>query len=134
MEQEIRNEEVIGEQLTIQDMGVELETPVVESSIEIPIEVNNAVVEENQVVEELPIENQEVENSTDESSQNDELVIATVIPSNLNVRNQPSKDGEIITILNKDDEIRIIEDLGDFCKIFYNGLEGYCMKEFISIK
>lgn len=57
----------------------------------------------------------------------------------LNVRVRPSTTAEISTTINRGDEVEIdvasIESASEFYKIFSKfGIEGYCMKQYISIK
>lgn len=56
----------------------------------------------------------------------------------LNMRNKADKDSDVITILAKDTEV-IINTSESTTEEFYkvsthSGLEGYCMKKYISIK
>ena len=68
----------------------------------------------------------------------EDLVLkGVVIPSRLNVRKQPSKDSEVLEVITKNSEVEI--GLDGETDTFYkvrtkSGVEGYCMKEFISIK
>ena len=56
-----------------------------------------------------------------------------VIPTLLNVRNLPNKESEIIRVLNKDDEVKIIGTENDFFIVeLDDGLIGYCVKDFIA--
>lgn len=60
-----------------------------------------------------------------------------VIPGRLNVRKQPSKDSEVLEVITKNSEVEF--DFDGETDTFYkvrtkSGVEGYCMKEFISIK
>lgn len=55
----------------------------------------------------------------------------------LRVRKEPNVDSEILCLLDKDTEVNI--DLENSAEFFYKivtpaGLEGYCMKEYITIK
>ena len=57
----------------------------------------------------------------------------------LNVRTEPKKDVEVLTILSKNDVVKILDDSNDeFYKVMISngteGHEGYCMKKFIDIK
>lgn len=68
----------------------------------------------------------------------DAKLMGVVKPGRLNVRKQPSKDSEVLEVITKNSEVEI--DLSDnedtmFYKVrTKTGVEGYCMKEFISIK
>lgn len=55
----------------------------------------------------------------------------------LRVRKEPNVDSEILCLLDKDTEVNV--DLENSAEFFYKivtpaGLEGYCMKEYITIK
>ncbi len=54
----------------------------------------------------------------------------------LNVREEPSAESEILTVLKKDSEVMI--DFDESTEDFYSicneaGIEGYCMKQFIEV-
>ena len=54
----------------------------------------------------------------------------------LNVRKEPNKDSDIISVLNQYTEVNIdlTNSTEDFYKITtFDGLDGYCMKIFIAI-
>lgn len=138
MENEIRNEEVVNEQLTMENFGVEVETPKVEevtqpeSTIVEEPTTDEAVVETPTEVEEPPVVD-ELPPIAD-PVETEPAVVGIVTPAHLNIRSEASKDSDIVSILNKNDEVKIVEELDGFYKVFYNGLIGYCVKEFISIK
>lgn len=56
----------------------------------------------------------------------------------LNLREKPSKDGKVLAVLNKGTEVEVYTQAPttpDFYKVkTASGLEGYCMKQFITIK
>lgn len=60
----------------------------------------------------------------------------TVNCDKLNVRIEPKKDGAILTIISKNDVVKVLDDSDkEFYKVIIsNGSEGYCMKKFIDIK
>lgn len=68
----------------------------------------------------------------------EDLVLkGVVIPGRLNVRKQPSKDSEVLEVITKNSEVEIGLDgeTDEFYKVrTKSGVEGYCMKEFVSIK
>lgn len=68
----------------------------------------------------------------------EDLVLkGVVIPGRLNVRKQPSKDSEVLEVITRNSEVEIGLDgeTDEFYKVrTKSGVEGYCMKEFISIK
>lgn len=126
-EKQFRNEEVVEEVI---------ETPVEEEVVETPIEEVEEIIEQptEEIVEEV------VEETIEEPVEEEEInlaVIGKVIDCKLlNVRTQPDKNSEIVTILPIDSEI-IISDVNaspDFYKVLIGDLEGFCMKKFIKIK
>ena len=54
----------------------------------------------------------------------------------LNVRVKPSKDSTVCYILNNGESVMVDldESTEDFYKVYTINMDGYCMKEFISIK
>lgn len=56
----------------------------------------------------------------------------------LNVRKEPSKDAKILCVINEDEELTVDmmqNDAGDFYKVRTSkGVDGYCMKQYISVK
>ena len=49
----------------------------------------------------------------------------------LNFRRFPSKDGEVLAVLNPGDLMEVLEDGKDWTKVKINDKEGYVMTEFI---
>ena len=71
---------------------------------------------------------------TEEEIQNEQLV--RVIPNLLNVRFAAEKGATIVTIVSKDDELILLdkEPINGFYHIITkNGIEGYCMVEFVEL-
>ena len=56
---------------------------------------------------------------------------AKVKADNVNLREKASTDSKILDRIDKDAKIEVISDEGEWCKIKYNGIEGYIKKEFI---
>ena len=123
------------------NQNIEEVTEVTEETIE---ESNNEV---NETVEQTEENTTNVEESTEEAIKNiDEnnnrnIAQATIIGyTKLNVRKNPSKDSEVVCIITKDSSITVDynESTEDFYKVYVNvdnvSYEGFCMKEFISIK
>ena len=57
--------------------------------------------------------------------------------SKLNVRATAAKDANVLCILDRDDEVKVVLDnnTSEFYKICTSaGVEGYCMKQFIAVK
>ena len=129
-------------------------------NIEEVTEVTEETIEEVNKTEEQVEENTtNIEESTEEVIENtDETIVesneleidennnvniaqATIIGyTKLNVRKNPSKDSEVVCIITKDSSVTVNynESTEDFYKVYVNvdnvPYEGFCMKEFISIK
>ena len=102
-------------------------TNVEESTEEVIKNIDEAIVESNKL-------------EIDENN-NRNIAQATIIGyTKLNVRKNPSKDSEVVCIITKDSSIAVDynESTEDFYKVYVNvdnvPYEGFCMKEFISIK
>ena len=148
-------EEKIMENNNIEELNQNIEevTEVTEETTE---ENTNEV---NETVEQIEENTTNVEESTEEVIKNiDEAIVesnkleidennnrniaqATIIGyTKLNVRKNPSKDSEVVCIITKDSSITVDynESTEDFYKVYVNvdnvPYEGFCMKEFISIK
>lgn len=131
----------------------ELQTEVTE---EIVGAVANAIVDEaketdktvemvvNEIVDETK-DNEPVQNDKPEIEDDEELVMhlefATVsCKSKLNVRKEPSKEAEVLCAIDNGTELTVdlVNSTDDFYKVIIDHnnklVEGYCMKQFISIK
>ena len=122
-------------------------------------QVEENTEEVNETVEQIEENTTNVEESTEEVIKNiDEAIVesnkleidennnrniaqATIIGyTKLNVRKNPYKDSEVVCIITKDSSITVDynESTEDFYKVYVNvdnvPYEGFCMKEFISIK
>ena len=130
-----------------------------ESTKEIEETTEESTNEVNETVEQIEENTTNVEESTEEVIKNiDEAIVesnkleidennnrniaqATIIGyTKLNVRKNPYKDSEVVCIITKDSSITVDynESTEDFYKVYVNvdnvPYEGFCMKEFISIK
>ena len=114
---------------------VEENTTNVEESTEEVIEnIDEAIVESNDI--------QDTQNELEiDENNNRNIAQATIIGyTKLNVRKNPYKDSEVVCIITKDSSITVDynESTEDFYKVYVNvdnvPYEGFCMKEFISIK
>ena len=114
---------------------VEENTTNVEESTEEVIEnIDEAIVESNDI--------QDTQNELEiDENHNRNIAQATIIGyTKLNVRKNPSKDSEVVCIITKDSSVTVNynESTEDFYKVYVNvdnvPYEGFCMKEFISIK
>lgn len=119
--------------------------------------VANAIVDEaketnktvetivNEIVDETKDDNSN-QNDESETKDDEEVAIHSKVATvtgckRLNVRKGPSKDSEVLCIIDKDTELTVDEaaiTTDDFIKVIvnYNNnlVEGYCMKQFIIIK
>lgn len=114
---------------------VEENTTNVEESTEEVIEnIDEAIVESNDI--------QDTQNELEiDENNNRNIAQATIIGyTKLNVRKNPSKDSEVVCIITKDSSVTVNynESTEDFYKVYVDvdnvPYEGFCMKEFISIK
>ena len=120
-------EETIEEVNKTEEQVEENTTNVEESTEEVIKNIDEAIVESNKL-------------EIDENN-NRNIAQATIIGyTKLNVRKNPSKDSEVVCIITKDSPITVDynESTEDFYKVYVNvdnvPYEGFCMKEFISIK
>lgn len=106
-----------------------------------PVEENNEVLEGQIEINEV-LTNEEVSNLNEEdvAEVNTEGNLTGVVSGcgKLNLREKPSKDSDVLLILDKDTEVTIdtaASTTEDFYKVCTSsGVEGYCMKKFITIK
>jgi hypothetical protein len=108
---------------------------------EIAEEVSEEPVETEEIAEETveePVETEEIaEETIEEVQENTEepivenIKIGKVLPNKLNVRENPDKSANILKVLDRNDEVEILEELELFYKIKINDTIGYCVKEFI---
>lgn len=80
---------------------------------------------------------QEVEETTEETVEEETRTIGVVSGcEKLNVRNRPSTNAAIVTTVKKGDELVLEPCASDeFHKVtLANGVVGYCMKKFITVK
>ena len=89
----------------------------------------NNVKTENKEVEEISLP----EVKEEEKKASEDPKIGKVIGGlSLNVRNQPSTDGEVIAIVKNGEQVVIVDELNDeWYKI--DSPEGYVMKKFIEL-
>ena len=91
-----------------------------------PVEVKDTVIEN-------PVEVEEVK-----SVNPPQMPTRTGIVSGcakLNVRKGPSKDDEVVAVIDKDQEIEVITEVAGWYNVrIAGGIFGYCMTKFITIK
>ena len=50
----------------------------------------------------------------------------------LNVRKRPKRDAEILRVISKDDEVEILNTVGEFLRVkLSDGTYGFCMSTYI---
>lgn len=107
---------------------------VIKNQISIDEVVNEPVIENNDVVNELVIENN-VENVNEEVESSIGIVTGC---KKLYVRKEANKDSTALCIINEKEEVKVNLDdstTEDFYKVCTSsGIEGYCMKKYITIK
>lgn len=75
-----------------------------------------------------------VETSVPVVSKKNRAKIGEVNCDQLNLREEPSTDADILLIIKKGDPVSILEESKGFYKVLTNGIIGYCVKEFITVK
>ena len=136
MENNINSEEIITTETTVVE---EIGEPIVNGLEKGFEEVNDEIVDS--VEEEPTVENNENEEALTELEKENQKEIeetidfnGTVVPAMLNVRKVPEKDGEVLTIINQGEKVRVNDEINGFYAIITtNGTEGFCVKDFISV-
>lgn len=55
-----------------------------------------------------------------------------IVKCRLNLRENPSKESNILCVLKKDSTVEILEEIYEWFKVVTeSGMEGYCMRDFI---
>lgn len=100
----------------------------------------NETNEVNEVVEEVAVTEVNEQNVVEEAEVNDaaSATITGVVNNctRLNLRKQPSTTSKVINILDSGDKVEIDDanSTEDFYKVLTeSGIEGYCMKEYITV-
>lgn len=111
---------------------VEKEQVVAEETVE--EQVVEAVEENAEEAVETPVE-ETTEEVVEEASDDEILDIGVVTDClKLNVRKQPSKDAEVLKIIDALTEVVILKEVNDFYEVaLKTGESGYCMKKYIAI-
>ena len=120
-EKEIKNEEVENEEIKISD--------------EQPEEIKNQNEEELE-------NNDEIKNEEKNKEENSEVIVSAVVANckKLNVRDAADKDANVICVVAEGTELTVDVDNSteEFYKVYTQAgeilVEGYCMKNFISLK
>lgn len=115
--EELNNEEIVNnEDNIINDENNEI----VENKLE---ELNNEENVNNEIVENI------------EGAIEEKIIRGIVTCDKLNVRKEANKSADIITVIPKDLVLTILDTdtSEDFYKVLIGDVEGYCMKQFITI-
>ena len=131
-----KNEEIVVEETVVEnevETEVEVEETVVENEVETEIEEEETVVE-NEVESEV-----EEESEVEVEEENVKMIGIVTGCAKLNVRKEPSKQSDVLCIIDKNTEVEIDTEeettYEDFYKIVTStGVKGYCVKSFIEIK
>lgn len=113
------------------------ELPEVQNNPEVittPEEITNPVTPEEPAD---PETNLELENNNQNKQKAVEPKLGVIVGCTmLNMRKEPSKDSDVVTILSKSDSVQVHldESTEDFYKVRIVDKEGYCVKDFIEIK
>ena len=51
----------------------------------------------------------------------------------IRIRKQPNTTSDILEVVDKDEKVTIVEDKGEWVKVSYKDVEGYCMKKYLKI-
>lgn len=60
-------------------------------------------------------------------------LMATVTTTTLYVREEPTTESSVITMVPMEEELEVLEDLEEWCKISIDDEEGYISKEYVTI-
>lgn len=124
-------EEIIMENKNVENNDVVLEDEIVENGGDL----NESITDVDQIVPEDNENNLEVI-ETDENVEDNRVIGKITGFEKLYVRKNPDKDSEPVGIVGINDELGI--DFDHSTDLFYkvitsNGLEGYCIKDFVKI-
>ena len=116
-----------------------LKDPVVNEAIDEKQDVSIETVEET--VDQKQDLEQENETAKDVDTKSEKDPVKGIVANceKLNVRAKPNKNAEVLTIIKKGDEVRVIDDsvegwLNVSIDLGTEGFIGYCMKDYIEIE
>ena len=61
-------------------------------------------------------------------------VYATINGSSVNFRQSPSTDAPVLGLFSRGNRVMLLEQEGDWCRIRYNGIQGYVSADFVSVE
>ena len=131
------NDSITPETPVTSETPVTPELPEVQNNPEVittPEEITNPVTPEEPAD---PETNLELENNDQNKQKAVEPKLGVIVGCTmLNMRKEPSKDSDVVTILSKSDSVQVYldESTEDFYKVRIVDKEGYCVKDFIEIK
>lgn len=109
-----------------------------EAKEEVEEVIEGAVIPEvmDEVHDIIESEPEEAEEAVEETVEEPEIPVyhVTVAAKNLNVRKQPSKDGEVAFVAHEGDSFEAIESAGDWTKVLAKGYDVplYVMSKFLN--
>ena len=88
----------------------------------------------NEIIEEVSV-TPEVETEVEPVVEGSIVVGVIANCAKLNVRENANKEANVVCIVNKDTKVNIDLDASteDFYRVFVDGKEGYCIKQFVNI-
>ena len=113
--------------------------PVVNEAIDEKQDISTEIVEEAaDQKQDLELENKTTKDA-DVEPEKDQVKGIVANCEKLNVRAKPNKNAEVLTIIKKGDEVRVIDDsiegwLNVSIDLGTEGFIGYCMKDYIEIE
>lgn len=127
------NEETV---LTEEIKGEETVEETVKNTEETTENQEENVEEVNEETTETTENTEETSENSDESTESNTVIGKLSGCSKLYLRKEASKESDSLTIIEFDDEIIIDEENSteDFYKVSVKGFEGYCVKEYVTIK
>lgn len=134
--EEIENKEIENTIVESTDPSTVETTPI--SGINETIVEDETTGEETAITTENPeeqIQNDQVENVTPTSTQTN-MQNVRVSANALNIRRTPSKDGDVVNIVYKDELLVLLESTsidGFYHVKTLTGFEGYCMEQFVDL-
>lgn len=89
------------------------------------------------IIEEMEVETVDNHNidedfSNDEIASSEDLSVVTMFTTDrVNLRDKPSKESEIIKVLNRRESVEVTGNTGEWFKVIYNGKECYIFSDYL---